>query len=92
MYSSFVPLELQAVLPNLTAAAKNVSVRRPPWNHAAELTSIDGTKFVSFAKNKKFGKDLYADWVSIALKSSLDVETWPNGPNKLNSSCNVHYK
>lgn len=36
--------------------------------------------------------DLYSDWVVAALEVSLLVETWPNGPGRLNSSCKQPYK
>ena len=49
--------------------------------------SLDGVLFTSFAKYTTFGKDLYADLVSPSLQTNLMVETWPNGPGKMDSSC-----
>ncbi len=49
--------------------------------------SLGGLLFTSFAKYTNFGKDLYADLVSPSLQANIMVETWPNGPGKMSSSC-----
>ena len=49
--------------------------------------SLGGLLFTSFAKYTSFGKDLYADLVSPSLQANIMVETWPNGPGKMSSSC-----
>ena len=63
-----------------------------PWQHVLisqkfQFKSQKGVTFTSFAKTEKFGKDLYADYVAPSLNMNLMVETWPNGPGKMNSSC-----
>ena len=46
-----------------------------------------GEAVTTFAKHRRFGKDLYADLVAPGLQVSMLVETWPNGRGKLPSSC-----
>ena len=57
-----------------------------------QFKSQKGLTFTSFAKTEKFGKDLYADYVAPSLNMNLMVETWPNGPGKMNSSCDKPWK
>ncbi len=72
---------------NLRAVAMGKHMNKPLY-HTAAFSSMKSTKFLSLAKTTNFGKDLYAVLVAPVLRSSLLVETWPNGPGKLNSSCN----
>jgi hypothetical protein len=44
-----------------------------------------------FGKLATFDLDLYADLVAPTLHSSLKVESWQNGGNKLNSDCKSNY-
>lgn len=69
-------------------AAKGKHVRKAPYFSTAQLTSLAGTQFTSFAKFTKWDKDLYADLVAPSLQVPLLVETWPNGPGKMPSRCN----
>lgn len=88
IYAQNIPAILKSKLKNLNDAANNVTIESAPWYHSKTLTTIKGTQFISFAKTKNFAKDLYVDWVAVALNSSLMVETWPNGPGRLPSECN----
>lgn len=47
------------------------------------LTSVGGDKFVLFAKNAKWGQDLYSDLVAPAFKTGLIIESWmrPHEPS-----------
>ncbi|KAK9876524.1 hypothetical protein WA026_013898 [Henosepilachna vigintioctopunctata] len=92
IYSMNIPNQFHTTTPNLVAAANNVVVSKSPWYHQSEITSLMGTVFISFAKSNKFGKDIYEDWVAPVLQYNLSVETWPNGPGRLNSDCSKPFK
>lgn len=88
IYAQNIPTGLKSSLSALAAAANNVTVSKAPWFHQKTLVTKNGTQFVSFAKSKQFAKELYVDWVAVALNTSLMVETWPNGAGRLPSDCN----
>lgn len=88
IYAQNIPSALKSSLPALSDAANNVTVTKAPWYHLKNLVTKQGTEFVSFAKSKQFAKELYVDWVAVALNTSLMVETWPNGAGRLPSNCN----
>lgn len=58
----------------------------PFWNEA-NITTINGVQFKSFAKSGQFGKELYEDWVAPILNTDLYVETWRKGPGNFASNC-----
>nr|CAD7440863.1 unnamed protein product [Timema bartmani] len=74
------------------AAANNTRVQSAPWFHQAQINSLQGTKFSSFAKASHFHKDLYADWVAATLETDLVVESWTNGVGPLPSECSKQFK
>lgn len=88
IYSQYIPQALKTKFPALADAAVNVTVTKAPWFHSKTLVTKNGAEFVSFAKSKQFAKELYVDWVAVALNTSLMVETWPNGAGRLPSDCN----
>ncbi|CAH0560064.1 unnamed protein product, partial [Brassicogethes aeneus] len=92
IYSTNIPDILSKKFPDLVKAADNVTIKNAPWYRQTNLQTIAGQQFVSFAKSKNFGKDLYSSWVSTVLKSDLFVETWRKGPGNLPSNCNNNYK
>lgn len=56
----------------------------PPWSRTVQLTSDKGRTFISFAKYKRFEKDIYSSLISEAVKKNLYVRTWGNpGPSQL---------
>jgi len=57
---------------------KDVMSRKWVKGPATNTATIAG-HFTSFAKNRKWGKDLYGDLVAPALKSDLLVESWMRG-------------
>ncbi len=79
---------LAKMSPSLALAAQGKHQDVPPYYNVRMLRlSGDGHKLLNFAKSTKFGKDLYADLVAPFFKQGFAVETWPNGPGKMNSSC-----
>ena len=51
------------------------------------FTSKGGAKFISIAKSRLWGQDLWSDAVGPTLKANLDVESWRRGkiPSKIDS-------
>ena len=87
-YNFSMPDSLRDKLPELYQATVNKKQICDPTSRIASLTSKGGMKFTSFAKSKRFGKDLYAGLVSPSLKKSLLVETWVfKEYNRLNVCC-----
>lgn len=83
---------LKAFLPDLANAAANITNNIAPWYHVLTIISVKNTEFTSFAKSNKFNKELYEDLVAPYLQSDLLVETWPNGPGRLESNCSKQFK
>lgn len=92
IYAQNIPEALSKSLPDISKAAHNQTINYSPWYNVENITSISGTKFVSFAKSGKFHKDLYASLVNSELESDLYVETWPNEPNRLPSECDQKFQ
>lgn len=92
IYTQNIAVTLRYILPNLYNAAQGFIVQSSPWYHALNLTSKSGTNFLSFAKSRQFGKELYADWISPYLNTSLMVESWLNGAGKIPSECGRLFK
>ena len=64
---------------------------KKPFENIMKFKSLNGLDFISFAKSEAFGEDLYAELVAPNLQTDMLVETWPNGPGKMNSSCQNTY-
>ncbi|XP_072847659.2 deoxyribonuclease-2-alpha [Pogona vitticeps] len=76
----------------LLNASEGQHIHKKPWNSSVTLTSLQGKKFVSFAKFRLFGDDLYSGWLAQALASNLYVEFWHKSRGILPSNCSGHYK
>eukprot|EP00088_Acartia_fossae_P003995 TRINITY_DN11712_c1_g1_i2.p1 TRINITY_DN11712_c1_g1~~TRINITY_DN11712_c1_g1_i2.p1 ORF type:complete len:426 (-),score=78.58 TRINITY_DN11712_c1_g1_i2:166-1443(-) len=76
---------------DLRMAAQKQHIKAAPYYHLSQLKTLGGVKLTSFAKYKLYNKDLYSGLVAPGLKTSLLVETWPNGPGRMNSSCSPPY-
>ncbi|XP_062830182.1 deoxyribonuclease-2-alpha isoform X2 [Anolis carolinensis] len=79
-------------LPALLNASEGRHVQKEPWNSSAPLTSLGGKEFVSFAKFRFFGDDLYSGWLAQALASDLYVEFWHRSTGILPSNCSGNFR
>ncbi|KAJ8680630.1 hypothetical protein QAD02_016417 [Eretmocerus hayati] len=87
VYRRNLPSGLSDKFSNLAEAAKQVRIKKPPYNSQVSISSLNGMEFTSFSKSSKWGKDLYDDFVAPQLKSDLYAETWLNGRGRLPSDC-----
>lgn len=94
IYQSHLPVNFAMQYPLLqkVVAMKPFARQTSVFASVQNLWSLNGIPFISFAKYKRFHKDLYTDLVAPTAKESLYVETWLNGPGDMNSSCNASYK
>ncbi|XP_062975187.1 deoxyribonuclease-2-alpha isoform X2 [Elgaria multicarinata webbii] len=79
-------------LPALLNASEGQHIQEEPWNSSVALTSLGGKEFVSFAKFRSFGDDLYSGWLAQALSSDLFVEFWLRSRGILPSNCSEHFR
>uniref|UniRef100_A0A914DVC4 Deoxyribonuclease II n=1 Tax=Acrobeloides nanus TaxID=290746 RepID=A0A914DVC4_9BILA len=93
VYDYNLPESFKNLFPNLAKAVTKKGLPRSAKKYAnvANLMSKGGTEFTSFAKHKKFAKDLYADLVATTLRKTFYAETWLNGKGDLGPSCNGTY-
>lgn len=92
IYSVNVPKSFIELIPELFDVANNKTVRSSPWYRKTIIQTKGNQQFVSFAKSKYFGKDLYSAWVAPTLQTDMFVETWRKGPGNLPSNCGNKYK
>ena len=85
---------LNETMPDFVSLIKPAQppISNPPWNRSIITTSYGGKQFWSFAKYRRFDKDLYEDWLADEFKSDLFTETWLNSPGPLPSNCTTHYQ
>lgn len=92
IYDKNILSNLTTKIPELVSAAQQNTINKPPWFNEVNLFSFSNAKFSSYAKSKRFGKELYEDWLAPALNTNLYVESWPNGADKLASNCSKPFK
>jgi len=91
IYGANVPASMGQSITVLNDLAKHKSPTKAPYSRTSTLTSLGGVQFISFAKFKPFGQDLYAGLVAPTLQRSLTVETWQNGGHNIGSNCSIDY-
>ncbi|XP_039435556.1 plancitoxin-1 [Culex pipiens pallens] len=87
VYSYHVPDELRERFPKLVEATRMKTDSNPPHWNVLQMRSRAGVTFNSFAKNRYFKKELYADLIAPSLQSNLLVESWQHGAGNLPSDC-----
>ncbi|ETN58020.1 deoxyribonuclease ii [Anopheles darlingi] len=88
VYSTSIPSRLGDRFPTLAKVARMTPFdRSPPFYSQKTIQSRAGVEFVTFAKSREFGKELYADWIAPALDVGLLVESWQHGAGNLPSEC-----
>ncbi|VDL75048.1 unnamed protein product, partial [Nippostrongylus brasiliensis] len=89
-YFTNLPDHFRLSFPVLLNIVKKKSLSRADTKFAkiAQLNTVRGLPLISFAKHKKFGKDLWFDLVAPELGANLAVESWLNGgADDLDSIC-----
>ncbi len=83
-----MPEFMAKMSPSLTMAAKGKHLDVSPY-YSIKIAKLLSRKqsFMAYAKTTKFNGDLYADLLAPHFKNGFAVESWPNGPGKMNSSC-----
>lgn len=87
IYHSQIPDGLRDTFPNLVKAVNQEWQKEAPYWNYETLETRGRVKFASFAKGRKFRKELYEDWVAPTLGAGLLVESWRHGPGVLPSNC-----
>ncbi|XP_053695652.1 plancitoxin-1 [Sabethes cyaneus] len=90
VYSFQIPSSLRNRFPKLVEVSEMKTDDTPPHYSILDVKSRGGTIFRSFAKNRFFKKELYADLIAPMLQVSLLVETWQHGAGNLPDSC-LHF-
>lgn len=76
------------IYPTLVDALKMEIITTAPYYNLETLKSRDSAKFLSFAKSRKFKKELYEDLVAPHFEAGdYYVETWRHGPGNIDSDC-----
>jgi deoxyribonuclease-2 len=85
-YDSSFPSWASSAYPTLQAAATGNHTTDHSI-HTEPLQGVAGTKFMSFAKTKYWGADLYESGVAPFYNADVLVESWMNGINPLDTCC-----
>lgn len=75
------------MFPNVIKAVEGEKIRTPPFWNLETVVSTKGVLFKTFAKTRRFAKELYEDWVAPVLNADLYVETWRHGGGNIPSNC-----
>lgn len=63
IYESRLSQSLTKTYPNIKRLIEGKRINNGPYWNDADLKTLDGSNFKSFAKSSKFYKELYEDWV-----------------------------
>nr|XP_019936205.1 PREDICTED: deoxyribonuclease-2-alpha-like [Paralichthys olivaceus] len=88
-YDSEIPQTFQKELQ--CVAQRSCYPKKPPWSREVTLTSVNGHKFRSFAKYKRFGDDLYSGLIVNSVRQNLYVKSWGKMRSPLSSNCSISY-
>jgi len=91
IHDSQLPDSMADKFPNMKSLVNGDFILEAPYNMSAKLVSSAGKDLIHFAKNKNFGRDLYAAFVAPSLKTNLLAETWQHGSSKTGPSCDTRY-
>lgn len=92
IYSQNLAYDLKVSIPNLYDAAMDNTIQQSPWYNLLNITTINGAEFISFAKARQFGKELYSDFIAPYLNTNLYVSSWQHGLKPLPSDCSQSHK
>ncbi|XP_022189882.2 plancitoxin-1 [Nilaparvata lugens] len=93
LYYNFYDESLVTVYPKLVSIAQGTAYKLDTDQSKVDIKTVANNVFTSFAKSRKFSKDLYEDLVAPSLLTSMSVETWRNGAGSpLPSDCSTAYK
>lgn len=89
VYDSNLPAALTRTFPRVNSVLQRDFITREEGKNISIIHTAGGQQFTFFAKNEKWGKDLWSELVAPKLKTSLLIETWMNGAtsNKMPSFC-----
>jgi len=91
IYGSQISPEMSQENPMVQQVLNGKSQSVEPYNNQFLFRTSAGHSFINFAKHKKWGKELYYDFVAPSLGENLDTETWQNGGGDLSSNCSGSY-
>ena len=91
IHDSQLPDSMADKFPNMKSLVNGDFILEAPYNMSVKLVSTGGKDLIHFAKNKNFGRDLYAAFVAPSLKTNLLAETWQRGSSKTGPSCDTRY-
>lgn len=82
-----IPLNLRELYLNQIRASIKTKTTSTNYSNVATIRSSAGVPFKSFAKSRRFAKDLYKDFVATSLGVDLYVEAWRKGTGAIPSNC-----
>jgi len=79
-----MPSSLAGTVPTMAALISGEEV--DSLTSMRKISTKEGTEFTSFAKSRKWGEDLYVDFVEQEFRDSFFWETWRRSPEEA-SNC-----